>query len=121
MEVQPYICGASLVALPPRAGGLRPVAVGETWRRLVAKTMVAPISDALKELLVPLQVGVGVKGAAESIIHACRQWMSRNQTSPQKILIKLDISNAFNSVDRSTVQENIRRVAPEIAPCCFFC
>jgi len=33
----PYFFGASLTALMKKTGGIRPIAVGNTWRRLVAK------------------------------------------------------------------------------------
>ena len=35
--VKPVFCGASLCALSKKGGGVRPIAVGCTWRRLVAK------------------------------------------------------------------------------------
>jgi hypothetical protein len=38
-DVQPWLCGASLVALPKEGGDLRPVAVGDTLRRLVGKAL----------------------------------------------------------------------------------
>ena len=35
--VKPVFCGVSLCALSKKGGGIRPIAVGCTWRRLVAK------------------------------------------------------------------------------------
>ena len=39
VAIQPYVCGASLAALPKDDGIHRPIAAGETWRRLVSKTL----------------------------------------------------------------------------------
>ena len=36
-EIRPFFCGASLTALNKKDGGVRPIAVGCTLRRLVAK------------------------------------------------------------------------------------
>ena len=36
-QVAPFLAGASLTALPKKDGGVRPIAVGETLRRLSAK------------------------------------------------------------------------------------
>ena len=38
VEIQPVFCGASLCALNKKDGGIRPIAVGSTLRRLIAKT-----------------------------------------------------------------------------------
>jgi hypothetical protein len=119
--VQEWVCGASLAALPKSSGGLRPIAVGETWRRLTAKILASRATQDLREHLEPFQMGVGTKSACETIIHVCRQWLGRNRDDPNKVLVKVDISNAFNSIDRYAVLSNIRRVVPYLAPWCDFC
>ena len=37
VSVQPFFFGATLIALRKKGGGIRPIAVGQTLRRLVAK------------------------------------------------------------------------------------
>ena len=75
-EWRTYLAGASLVALPKKDGGLRPVAVGETARRLVAKCLCSQVSDAARERLAPLQVGVALPTAARPR-STCRDSVSR--------------------------------------------
>ena len=41
LELAPHLAGATLHALPKGAGDLRPIAVGETWRRLAGKCLSA--------------------------------------------------------------------------------
>ncbi len=55
------LCAASLIPLNKKDGGIRPIVVGETLRRLFGKTLLT--TPALKEAvqeLVPRQTGVGV-------------------------------------------------------------
>ena len=54
----PFLSGASLNALPKKDGSIRPIAVGEVWRRLAAKLFCAAYQDQARALLWPLQIGV---------------------------------------------------------------
>ena len=60
--------GASLTPLRKPDGGVRPIAVGETLRRGVGKALlkVSALSRSLGKLA-PLQVGVGIPNACESV------------------------------------------------------
>ena len=118
---QPFLCGAALAALPKSSGGLRPVAVGETLRRLVAKAAVVHYRDDFKQHLEPIQMGVGTRFGCEAIVHTVRQWLARNALCVDKCIVKIDLSNAFNCVDRSAVLLAVRAVAPDLAPWCDFC
>ena len=57
-DVSPWLCGALLMALPKKDGGLRPIAVGEVLRRLAAKTIRAAFQEQARNYLCPLQIGV---------------------------------------------------------------
>ena len=59
----PWLAGAKLIPLLKPCGGLRPIAVGEVLRRLISKVLQPRFSDQLAEVLSPLQLGVGVRGA----------------------------------------------------------
>ena len=56
--------GGSLIALKKKDGGIRPITIGYTLRRLVAKCANSAVIDRIAALLSPIQVGVGVKGGA---------------------------------------------------------
>lgn len=119
--VAEYFAGASLVALPKKGGGLRPVAVGETLRRLVGKCLCHEIAGVARERLAPLQVGVAVPGGAEAAVHASRQWWTRNLGDRQKVFVKLDLSNAFNTLDRQAMLQVIHEEFPCLAPWADWC
>ena len=70
LDVTPYLCGATLLASKKKSGGHRPIAVGEVLRRLVSKCLSFHSRAATNSLLIPLQLGVGVRGGCEAIVHA---------------------------------------------------
>src|SRR6218665_2719898 len=76
----------------------RPIAVGYTWRRLAAKGANSHAVSRLSQLLGPIQLGVGIPGGAEAAVHATRLWVT---TMPEdSVLVKLDFTNAFNTLRR---------------------
>src|SRR6185312_11654208 len=60
----PFIAGAPLMALVKQGGGLRPITIGETIRRLVSKCCCEATSEDAKVFFGPLQVGVSTQGGA---------------------------------------------------------
>ena len=113
-EVRPFFFGASLVALEKTSGGVRPIAVGCSLRRLIAKIAGQMVVEDMAALLSPKQLGYGVRGGAEAAVHAARRYL---QDLPSgHVLLKLDFRNAFNSVRRDKMLEAVRDLAPEIYP-----
>ena len=58
--LRPFAFGASLVALEKKSGGVRPIAVGCTLRRLVAKLAGNMVVEDMAGLLSPRQLGYGI-------------------------------------------------------------
>src|SRR5690242_15889603 len=79
--------------------GSRPIAIGETIRRLVSKCCCDATIEGAKLIFGPLQVGVATQGGAEASIHAVRRLAKEFGDDPGKIMLKVDFSNAFNVVD----------------------
>ena len=110
------------MALRKPNGTLRPIAVGETFRRITGKVAVELISDRARAVLEPIQLGVKTPNGCEAIVHATRQWFHRHRLAPSKTAVSVDISNAFNTVNRSAVLQSIRTHFPSLAPwvdCCY--
>ena len=121
--LSPWLAGASLFPLRKKDGGVRPIAVGEIFRRLVARLSCA--SSVIKERAASLfmqakQLGVGLKGGAEMAVQALRTWLDRQAASP-KLVLKLDFSNAYNTVSRAAVWRQLRVHFPELCPWFQFC
>ena len=90
--------GAHLYALQKKGGGIRPIAVENTFRRLFSKLSLHSVMNSLREDLLPCQFGVGVGMGCELAVHAIRSFI--NHSVDPKVLLKLDVSNAFNSINR---------------------
>ena len=100
---------------------MRPIAVGETLRRLAAKCLCVAAREAAHSHLCPLQVGVAVPLGSEATVHTVRQWMHRNAGDPTRVFLKVDFQNAFNTVDRAAMLRQIRLHLPGLAPWAEWC
>eukprot|EP00666_Eupelagonemidae_sp_cell4sb_P017976 gene17976-biopygen815 len=116
-----HLAGARLIALLKPNGRLRPIAIGEVLRRLVAKCLCSTVQGEARALLWPLQTGVAVPKGAECSIHTLRQWCARHRGSPDRVLLKLDFSNAFNQVNRAAVLRAVRDRLPQLLPWVHWC
>ena len=114
MAVRPLFFGANLTALTKKDGGVRPIAVGCTLRRLAAKTAGRYIMDAMGLLLAPRQLGYGTALGCEAAVHASRLYLSNLQ--PGQVILKLDFENAFNCIRRDKMLQAVSNLAPELAP-----
>ena len=93
--VQPFFFCASLVALEKKSGGVRPIAVGCTLRRLVAKLAGNMVVEDMAELLSPRQLGYGIRGGAEAAVHAARKFLQNLPAG--HAMVKLDFCMYTNS------------------------
>ena len=50
-----------------------------------------------------------------------RQWCERNAKVPDKVFLKLDFSNAFNTIDREAILREVRNHMPSLAAFVDFC
>jgi Reverse transcriptase (RNA-dependent DNA polymerase) len=91
----------------PNNAGFRPIACGSILRRLVSKIAVAAVLPNMANYLSPLQVGVGVPGGAEGVIHAVSRVVQHHGHEDGFILALLDFSNAFNLVSRVRLMEQV--------------
>jgi hypothetical protein len=109
-----YWASAPITPLLKPNGGIRPIAVGLTLRRLVSKIAVAAVLPAVSEYLQPHQVGVGVRGGAEGLVHALNRLVAHQQDSPDLVVVSLDFQNAFNTVDRNRMLAEVALHCPSI-------
>jgi len=112
-EIRPIFFGAALVVVQKKSGGIRPIAIGNTWRRLAAKAILAKISTSLTQYLSPTQLGVGVQGGAEAAAHAARINYNHQHTSA-KVMLKVDFFNAFNQLRRDSLLQEVKQHVPSV-------
>ena len=104
---------ARLVAFAKPAGGVRPIAVGSVWRRVVARAVAAQCRSRWAEGLRPVQFGVGVRGGTEAMVHGVRSLL---QEHPDWYVVATDCRNAYNSVSRGGVLRAMQEFDPALLP-----
>ena len=92
--------------------------MGNILRRLTSKLIAKGASDRMEALLAPHQLGVGIKGGCEAVIHSVREAVSQN---PDKWVLQVDLENAFNRVSRSHVLSEVARLLPDCLPWAVTC
>ena len=114
--VSQALCRASLSALLKKNGGIRPIAVGEVLRRLIAKCLAKEANLEAKEFFQSLQLGVGVRGGMEAIIHSTKISYEKILTlSSSSGILQIDFCNAFSSRKRSEMLKAVASSMPGIA------
>ena len=109
-SILPYLCGATLLACRKKGGGLRPIAIGEVLRRLTSKCVSRAVQAYAVGVLSPLQVGVGIP--VDSVASLQRD---PNIPLESRCSLLVDFSNAFNSVDRGCMFQEVRSQIPSMA------
>ena len=114
VQIRPFFFGAKLVALRKKLGGVRPIAVGCTLRRLAAKCASALALRELPDLLAPRQLGFGVSLGVDAAVHAARVYLQDLQSD--QAIIKVDFKNAFNSIRRDKILLAVEEFIPALLP-----
>ena len=104
--------GATLCGLSKKDGGIRPIAVGSTFRRLATKVGAWPLSADIGDSLRPVQLGFSTKGGCEAAAHAARRYL--NEASHRRVIFKIDMANAFNSLRRDVFLSAVQLRSPPL-------
>ena len=100
-----------LIALNKKPG-VRPIGIGDTARRIIAKAILMTIKCDVQEVAGSLQLCAGQIAGTEAAVHAVR---SSFDSENCEALLLVDASNAFNSLNRQTALRNIRKQCPPLA------
>ena len=111
-SARPFFFGATLIPLGKKGGGIRPIAVGHTLRRLVAKCASSVILPSLGNLLAALQLGCGTPMGCEAVVHAAHQFV--HNLIPGQMLLKLDFKNALDCLRCDKMLMTVRESIPEL-------
>jgi hypothetical protein len=124
----PWFVGAPLTAFAKNGGGVWPLAVGETLRRLTSKLGVSTVKDRAAmyfgpqdDPYVPVQLGVGVRGGAEIAVHLVRSVVEAHGGDDSFALRTFDFTNAFNKVSRQKILDIVQEKYPELHPYVKIC
>ena len=94
-ELPPYFFGPKLIALKKPDGGLRPIAIGNTFRQLSAKCAGYHVFESRQARYGYRQVGAGTKRGAELASYVFRCLIESPQPK-ENVIFKIDFENAFN-------------------------
>ena len=113
-RIAPLLCASTLVPLQKKDGGVRPIAVGDTLRRVVGKLLLST-SQAREEIksLQPRQVGVGTPFAAE-LVGMAMQRIADSRPNGSWVALQVDVSNAFNCISRPAMLRQCAKKAPSL-------
>ena len=92
--------------------GVRPIGIGETARRIIAKAIMRVARADITHAVGSIQVCAGQEGGCEAAIHAVNNLFSQDDT---EAVLLADASNAFNSLNRSTALHNMNFICPTLA------
>ncbi|GJY83758.1 putative reverse transcriptase domain-containing protein [Tanacetum coccineum] len=110
-----FVASAPLTPLLKPDNGIRPIAVGTIWRRLVSKVAMKGVGKEMSKYLGDFQFGVGVSGGAEGVLHSANKVLSEYHNDGSLAMLIVDFSNAFNLVDRSALLHEVRVRCPSIS------
>ena len=77
--------------------GIRPIGIGETARRIIAKAILRVINCDVQKAAGSIQLCVGQIGGVEAVIHSVRELFDSDET---EAVLLVDAQNAFNSLNR---------------------
>lgn len=106
------LCASRLIPLSKKDGGIRPIAIGDMLYRVALKAILT--TSFKPAMLLPNQLGVNSKGGVEPAIFMLEEAISGvNEYNIQRIA-SLDLSNAFNSISRTSIASAVATYAPTL-------
>jgi hypothetical protein len=112
-KIGPFVFGAKEFGLDKNEGAdIRPISVTEALFRLVGKSICIAYSDEWKEFFQPFQFAIATPRGIETFIHLFRNDMEIDQN----VVTSIDAENAFSSIFRSAVLEQLRKHYPILVP-----
>ena len=105
-DLKPYLLPANLLALKKKDSTKpRPVAVGELFYRIVTSWSVDSLSTTVAEILAPINLGLGVPGGVETVVHFIQTLLTEKNLGFAGIAT--DLSNAYNNMERKVMLETL--------------
>ena len=98
--------------------GVRPIGIGDTSRRIIAKAILSIIRPNIQEVAGLYQLCAGQCAGVESAAHAARKLF---ESEENEAILLVDATNAFNSINRYSALHNIRTQCPTFATVLINC
>eukprot|EP00794_Sanderia_malayensis_P019270 gene19270-biopygen16155 len=92
--------------------GVRPIGIGEVLRRIIGKAIISVIKPDILNSAGSLQLCAGTQAGCEAAAHAMHDIFEEEGTDA---LLLVDATNAFNSLNRRVLLNNIKFLCPPMA------
>lgn len=110
-----FVASAPLTPLLKPDNGIRPIAIGSIWRRVISKVAMKGVGKEMAKYLGDFQFGVGIPNGAEAVLHSANRFLSEYHQDGSLAMLTVDFSNAFNLVDRTALLYEVRKWCPSIS------
>ena len=100
-----------LIALD-KCPGIRPIGIGEIWRRLFAKCLLKVTGAEATEACGTDQLCAGLKSGIEGGVHAMQEVWDEHRMEEEWGVLLIDASNAFNEKERKGMLWTVRHEWP---------
>jgi hypothetical protein len=111
-EVLAAHAGGRVVALRKKTGGLRPLVIGSTLRRIGMKALDRVFKEHVRDAVAPFQYGVAKPGGAEALHKVVS---AHAQCCQDAVVLTVDFQNAFNRLSRSHAAQELSKTLPEMS------
>ena len=102
MATYQALMSGRLIALDKQPG-IRPVGVGETWRRMMVKFILRVAGLEAKRACGTTQLAGGLEAGIEGNIHAMRVFWNEHKNEEVWGFLLIDARNAFNEKNRTAM------------------
>ena len=104
-EASMWLRSAVEIMVPKPNGGFRPVVICKPLKKLAESYRLSfcPVS----ELFPTIQLGVGASAGNDAAVHLTQAALELRIGGPNTIAINHDVTNAFNTIDRTAVANSI--------------
>lgn len=109
-ELMEELNKSRLILLQPKPEKIRPIAIADSWLRIVLRCALRAVEVDVRAYLGPDQLCVGVPGGTE-ILGALDQMV---YDQPELASFLIDFRNAFNSTRRRSIYEGLSRGCPRL-------
>ena len=120
-----FLSGASLTALsknkPNSQFYIHPIAVIEVLRRITSKCLCHLIRVKAADFFQPLQLGVACPQGMEKIVQHLRSCIEDHCFDMDFVVLKVDMTNAFNLVSRQAFLDDCAQHFPELLAWTSWC
>jgi hypothetical protein len=104
-----------------KSPGIRPIGIGETWRRAIAKCLLHVAGTSAKEACGIDQLCAGLESGIEGAIHAMKHQWDIHKAEEDWGFLLIDAKNAFNEMNRTVMLWTVRHEWPAGARFTFNC